>query len=78
MQFHIWQILLGIDQLLNTILGGWSDETFSARCYRLRSNRKWYIAMIVVNTIFFWQKHHCQESYGSELNRLQVPEEYRK
>ena len=27
-------ILIAIDQLLNTIFGGWPDETFSSRCWR--------------------------------------------
>lgn len=26
--------LIAVDQLLNTLLGGWPDETLSSRCYR--------------------------------------------
>lgn len=25
--------LIAVDQLLNTLLGGWPDETLSSRCY---------------------------------------------
>ena len=26
--------LIAVDQLINTLLGGWPDETLSSRCYR--------------------------------------------
>ena len=26
--------LIAFDQLINTLLGGWPDETLSSRCYR--------------------------------------------
>ena len=28
-------ILIALDQLLNTLTGGWPDETMSSRAYRL-------------------------------------------
>ena len=31
--------LIAVDQLLNTLLGGWPDETLSSRCYRLGAGR---------------------------------------
>ncbi|MDR3181702.1 MAG: hypothetical protein LBT89_02085 [Planctomycetaceae bacterium] len=68
------QVLIAVDQLLNTLLGGWADETFSARCYRMN----WKILVNIIDTIFFWQKDHCRESWLWELERMDLPLEYRK
>lgn len=29
-----FQVMVAVDQLVNTLLGGWADETLSARAYR--------------------------------------------
>jgi hypothetical protein len=74
----LWQVGLGIDQFANTLIGGWADETLSARSYRLRNMHKgWHFMYIFINGIFFWMPDHCQSAYGSEILRLQVPEEER-
>lgn len=45
MKHYIIQVLIALDQLVNAILGGWADETISARAYRLaernRSAKEW-------------------------------------
>lgn len=66
-----------LDQLINVLLGGWPDETLSARAYRWRRDgkRKWPAAAI--NAIFFWQKDHVFSAYGNEAQRRQLPPEYR-
>ena len=71
------QILIALDQLLNTLLGGWADETLSARAYRQQDKRRWYILMTLINMVFFLQPNHCQNSYVSELNRKHISREYR-
>jgi hypothetical protein len=73
---HLEQIGIAIDQLLNAICKGWADETFSARTWRHRDTRK--RTLLVINSIFFWQTNHCKEAYESEINRKQLPIEYRK
>lgn len=35
------QILVAVDQLANTILGGWADETLSSRLWRNRHRPGW-------------------------------------
>lgn len=70
------RIFIAIDQLLNTFLGGWPDETFSARCWR------WHMKGIewprrLVNYLVWWQKDHCYSAYGNELKREQTAEDYR-
>lgn len=71
------RLLIAFDQLVNTILFGWPDETLSSRCYRLRLAGKTWPEK-VVNTIFFWEKNHCEESYNSEVLGRQLPQSLRK
>lgn len=67
------QILIAVDQLINTLLGGAADETLSSRAYRHSrdGSRKWPKKLI--NTLFFWQTDHCRAAYESELNRSHLP-----
>ncbi len=68
----IKQILIAIDQLGNTLLGGWADETLSSKAYR--TNSKW---QKVINAIFF-DPDHCRHAYMSEIDRQQLPPAFRK
>lgn len=75
------QFLIGVDQLINTVVWvkgdgfGYADETLSARAWRLRHQSN---AWKRINLIFFWQHNHCQSAYHSEQFRRQLPPEYRK
>ena len=70
--------LIAIDQLLNTLLGGWPDETLSSRCYRWARDgvRAW--PRKLVDGLFFWQREHCKSSYESEREGRQSPPELRR
>ena len=51
-------ILIAIDQLLNTILIGKPDETLSARAYRCSQlspspKQRWVLACKLINILFF-------------------------
>ena len=73
---HIKQILIAIDQLLNTLLFGWADETLSSRCWRWSlKGRDW--PRKLVDTLLFFDKEHCKTSYESEVLRRQCPVELR-
>ena len=72
-----FQVLVAIDQLLNTLVGGYADETLSARAYRRYLRGKPWCARII-NILFFWQDNHCKEAYESELERSQMPSYYTK
>lgn len=74
---HGKQILIGFDQLGNTLLGGWADETLSSRCWRWDVSGKRHWPRKVVDTLFCWDKDHCRESYESERQRTQCPPELR-
>lgn len=72
------QIPIAIDQLVNTICGGWADETISSVAWRKRQEGKgWAILRRVIDTLFFWQTNHCRSAYESEKNRRQLPPELR-
>ncbi len=61
-------IFIALDQLLNTLLGGWPDETLSCRCWR---KQHWFYR--VIDIIFFFQPNHCYESYVYEMSRRDLP-----
>lgn len=71
------EIAIAVDQLLNAVLGGYADETMSARCWRLRSARPYSLLRPVIDCLFFWQPNHCEGAYLSERLRSQLPAEYR-
>lgn len=71
------QVLVALDQCCNALAGGWADETFSARCWRLREQPFWGALRFMVDTLFFFDPSHCEESYKSEVLRLQCPPEVR-
>lgn len=72
-----FQILVALDQLLNTLIGGYADETLSSRAHRRRLRGKGGVAW-VIDHIFFWQDEHCKTAYESELERAQLPVEFRE
>lgn len=74
---RVFEVLVAVDQLANAVLGGWADETMSARCWRLRGFRPYCWLRPVIDKLFFWQPNHCKSAYESERLRSQLPVEYR-
>jgi hypothetical protein len=74
---YLKQNLIAVDQLANTILGGYADETLSSRAYRTEAKGRIMgrILRPVIDALFFFDKDHCYNSYLSELNRSQFPSE---
>lgn len=92
------EVFVAIDQVVNAVLGGYSDESISARSFRLGSKAKrlgrwdqWRITWVIADVLFIWQDMaiqyrtgfapaagHCERAYQSELDRLQLPPEYRQ
>lgn len=66
-------ILIALDQLLNTIFAGSCDETLSSRAWRLEQERgrKW--PRFLIDAILFFDTDHCYQSYLSEIERKQLP-----
>lgn len=71
------QLLIAIDQALNSLSGGMADETLSARCWRCRDRQPYKFLQPVIDRLFF-DREHCKKSFESEKNRSQLPPEYRQ
>ena len=73
------KILIALDQFLAVAFfaQAWPDETFSSMCWRweLSGKRSW--PRKVIDTLFFWDRDHCRESYESERQGRQLPPELR-
>ena len=71
---YFMKVGISFDQFLHSLLlGGDPDLTLSARCYRwhMKGKRSW--PMWAVDLLFFWQDHHCETAYESEMDRLHLP-----
>ena len=73
-----FQVLVALDQVVNTLIGGWADETLSSRAYRHKKDGSRLWPAWIIDHIFFWQEEHCRSAYESELERTQLPVELRK
>ena len=80
------QAFIAFDQLVNALIppiGGtlsWADETLSARSYRAHRDGKLFgrITLPVIDLLFRWQtKEHCKNAWRKELDRHNLPPEYR-
>lgn len=76
----LWQNFIAVDQLLNTLTGGMADETISSRAYRAEVKGRIFgrIFRPLIDTILFFDKHHCFNAYVSELNRRHLPKDFQK
>jgi hypothetical protein len=54
-KLYLLNVLVGIDQLLNALLGGDCDETLSSR-----AGKHYPRLAKIINFIFFWQDDHCK------------------
>lgn len=74
MKHRIYQTLIALDQLVNALVfGGWADETISSRSYR-----EFPRLAKIIDTLLWFDKDHCYESYVSEAIRSQLPSELRE
>lgn len=55
----------------------WADETMSALAHRWHANNVRYWPKKTIDTLFWFDKNHCEESYNSEKMRTQSPPECR-
>lgn len=67
---YILQILIAIDQLINTFLAGDADETLSSRAYRAWRAKKPFgmVFKPLIDGLFYpLQRNHCEQAYEAEL-----------
>lgn len=58
---YFWNVLLGLDQFANSMLGGSPNETISSRADKaMREGKRW--GCILCRLLSLIQKDHCQKS----------------
>lgn len=87
MKKYFKNLLIALDQLINTIFNGYPDETLSSVSYRLSRDNICHWKMKLIDTIFFFDYYydsqtgrkinHCEGSYISEKESRQLPPEFR-
>lgn len=75
---YLKNVALGIDQLANTMLGGWPDESISSRAWRNRHLGGWAYVYAGINGVFFWQRDHCYAAHVAEVQLRQMPPDLRQ
>ena len=76
-------LLIAVDQLVNALFGGFSDETLSSASFRASRDGVRHWPRRLIDALFFWDmdkatgRKHCELSYLSEQLRLQCPPELR-
>jgi hypothetical protein len=76
---YLLHILIALDQLGTTLLGGWPDETLSSYAHRLhQAGKPFGFLRDVINAIFFWQDDHCRMAWDEERLRYQFPPDLRR
>lgn len=58
---YIWNILISIDQFLNTVLGGEPDETISSRMGK-RARKGDKLGKCICKFLNLFDKGHCEKS----------------
>jgi hypothetical protein len=62
MKRYIWNLLISIDQLLNTILGGFPDETISSRMGKRVKKKNCKVCKVLCRLLDSFEKDHCYKS----------------
>lgn len=77
--FRLTQFLIWLTQGGNVLLGGYADESMSSRAHRMRvkGHKYWGWTANAIDRLFFWQRGHCEEAYRQEVQRRQLPTEFR-
>lgn len=60
---YIWNLLISIDQLANTLLGGFPDETISSRMgKKIRDNEACPVCIFLCKLLNIIDPGHCEKS----------------
>ena len=79
---YLINVLIGVDQLATTLVGGFPDETLSSYAYRLEQKGRLAgrIFRPFIDWLFAWQKlpgGHCYDSWRDEVRQAEMPPEIR-
>ena len=82
MKQYILNNLIAIDQLGNTLIGGYPDETISSRAYRADVGGR--VAGKIFRPVIDWifarlgDHDHCHKAFQSEVFRFQQSPKFRQ
>lgn len=62
MKKYFNRVFISISILINTILGGRNNQTFSARNWERKRNGKLNLVFLI-DFLWVWEKHHCLEAW---------------
>lgn len=71
--FH--NLCVSIDQLANTLLAGYPDETLSSRSYRQSKKSKFWLCMMCLINALSFNLSHCHDAFYREID---LPKEYKE
>lgn len=58
---YFWNLLVSLDQFVNTLFGGYPDETISSRAAKAkRKKKKW--GCILCKFLDIFDKNHCEKN----------------
>lgn len=60
---YLNRIFISISILINTILGGRNNQTFSARNWERKRNNKINLVFLI-DFLWVWETNHCLESWA--------------
>jgi hypothetical protein len=63
---YIYNILIAIDQLFNTVLGGFPDETISSRMGKRLVKRDCALCNFICGLLNLIDKNHCVKSIEAD------------
>jgi len=76
---YLLNVLIAFDQLINTLIGGYPDETISASAW-LGEQQGRIIPKImrpVIDFLFLpFESNHCCKAFYAERRRTQLPSSY--
>lgn len=67
---YFWNVLIAIDQLVNTIFGGDPDETVSSRSGKRQEEQLW--AKYLCKLLNIFESEHCKKSIEEDEGKNQV------
>ncbi|TFE30846.1 hypothetical protein [Cohnella luojiensis] len=68
MKQYVWNLLISIDQLANTLLGGSPDETISSRMGK-RAIKGDRLGRLICRFLDLFDKGHCKKSIEEDEGR---------
>ncbi len=66
---YFWNILISIDQFVNTLIGGDPDESISSRCGKYKHKKLCYLICQFLDKIEY---KHCEKSIERDEGKYEV------